>query len=197
MCAKAWRRGGRDAHVHLRAQPHPPLPAPPHLSMTLTSRWRSWSSSVGCISSGRMALNSGPAPKSRALSVSVLRGDRGIGGSEDRGKRAPCVGHWHDGAVVGSGCGATDITAMCLTYGTSQHEVVPGSRRNLWCPGYCHTLDVCPSLAAYRSALFLCGGVPFLTLSSSFMILRSLASSTDSSASSTSWRGEEGRKGCA
>lgn len=37
--------------------------------MTLTSKWRSWSSSVGDISRGRIWLNSGPAPNSRALSV--------------------------------------------------------------------------------------------------------------------------------
>lgn len=42
------------------------------LLLTLTSRWRSWSSSVGLISSGRIWLKSGPAPKSRALSA----GDR-------------------------------------------------------------------------------------------------------------------------
>ena len=37
--------------------------------MTLTSRWRSWSSSVGDMSRGRIWLKRGPAPNSRALSV--------------------------------------------------------------------------------------------------------------------------------
>ena len=37
---------------------------------TLTSKWRSWSSRVGAMRRGRIWLNSGPAPSSRALSVS-------------------------------------------------------------------------------------------------------------------------------
>lgn len=37
---------------------------------TLTRRWRSWSSRVGAMRSGRIWLKRGPAPKSRALSVS-------------------------------------------------------------------------------------------------------------------------------
>ena len=49
-------------------------------SMTLTSRCRSWSSSVGDISSGKIWLNSAPAPNSLALSVSCLSADLRCGG---------------------------------------------------------------------------------------------------------------------
>lgn len=75
--------------------------------LTLTSKWRSWSSRVGDMSRGKIWLKSGPAPNSRALSVS------------------------------------------------------------------------------WRSADLRCGGVPFFTLSSSFIILRSFISSTVSCSSST------------
>lgn len=48
--------------------------------MTLTRRWRSWSSRVGLMSRGRIWLKSGPAPNSLALSVSCLRADLRWGG---------------------------------------------------------------------------------------------------------------------
>ena len=42
--------------------------------LTLTSKWRSWSSSVGDMRSGRIWLKSGPGPNSRALSVICEQG---------------------------------------------------------------------------------------------------------------------------